>query len=89
MNCRIFPGALSFTSESNEKDMPDDRISPARLDPGLDSPLRSLLHPPKRIVGPYLRPGGTALYIGCGSAFFTRAMARMVGTSGKFIAVDI
>ncbi|MBT8507952.1 hypothetical protein AZH53_05955 [Methanomicrobiaceae archaeon CYW5] len=69
--------------------MPDDRICPARLARWLDNPLRSLLHPPKRIVGPYIRPGDTALDIGCASGFFTRAMARMVGTSGKVIAVDI
>ncbi len=69
--------------------MPDERICPVRLAPYLDNPLRKLLHPPKKIVGPYLRQGDTALDIGCGSGFFTRAMARMVGDTGMVIAVDI
>jgi len=69
--------------------MPEERICPARLGPFLDNPLRRLLHPPNKIVGPYLREGDTALDIGCGSGFFTRTMARMVGASGTVIAVDV
>ncbi len=69
--------------------MPDERICPVRLAPYLDNPLRRLLHSPKKIIGTYLGEGDTALDIGCGSGFFTRAMARMVGDAGIVIAVDI
>jgi ubiquinone/menaquinone biosynthesis C-methylase UbiE len=69
--------------------MPDEKICPTRLAPYLDNPLRRLIHPPKKVIGPYLAPGDTALDVGCGSGFFTRAMARMVGETGKVIAVDV
>ena len=59
--------------------MPDENICPVRLAPYLDNPLRRLIHPPKKIIGPYLGQGDTSLDVGCGSGFFTRAMARMVG----------
>ncbi|WP_165394726.1 class I SAM-dependent methyltransferase [Methanofollis fontis] len=55
----------------------------------LDHPLRRLLHPPERILGPYIRPGDTVIDIGCGSGFFTRPMARMVGDEGCVIAADL
>lgn len=55
----------------------------------LDIPLRRLIHSPKRIVGPYVRPGDTVLDLGCASGFFTRPMAVMVGEEGCVIAADV
>ena len=55
----------------------------------LDNWLRRLFQNPKKIVGPYVKPGMTAIDIGCGPGMFTLAMAGMVGDTGKVIAVDI
>lgn len=55
----------------------------------LDNPLRRLLHPPDRILGPLARPGDTVIDTGCGTGFFSLHLARMVGDQGKVIAVDL
>ncbi len=54
-----------------------------------DNPLRRLLHPPERVLGPYVREGMTALDVGCGMGHFTVGMARMVGDGGRVIAADV
>ena len=55
----------------------------------IDHRLRRLLHPPERIVGPYLRPGMQALDFGCGMGIFTLAMAKLVGDTGRVVAADL
>ena len=55
----------------------------------LDNPIRRLIHNPKEILSGYIEPGQTVLDLGCGSGTFTIAMARMVGETGKVIAVDV
>lgn len=55
----------------------------------LDNIFRKLYQSPKKIVGPYLKPGDTAIDIGCGPGFFTIPMAEMVGSSGTVIGVDL
>jgi len=50
---------------------------------------RKLLNNPVRIVTPYLSPGATAMDVGCGMGFFTIPMARIVGPSGRVVAVDL
>lgn len=55
----------------------------------LDNPIRRLIHDPKKILGGYIKPGQTVLDVGCGPGTFSIAMAKMVGASGKVIAVDI
>jgi ubiquinone/menaquinone biosynthesis C-methylase UbiE len=55
----------------------------------IDNPLRRLLHNPEKILGLYVKPGMTAVDIGCGMGFCSIAMARMVGGDGKVIAVDL
>jgi ubiquinone/menaquinone biosynthesis C-methylase UbiE len=55
----------------------------------IDNPVRRLLHDPEKIVGPYVRPGMTVLDVGCGRGWFTIPLARMVGSQGRVIAVDI
>ena len=57
--------------------------------PFFDNLFRKLFQNPDKIVGPYLRPGMTAMDIGCGPGFFTLAMARMVGSGGRVIAIDM
>ncbi len=53
------------------------------------SAIRRLVEDPEQIVGPYLTEGMTVLDVGCGMGFFTLPMARMVGATGKVIAVDL
>ncbi len=55
----------------------------------LINPLRRLLHNPRRILEPFVKPGMTVLDIGSAMGFFTLPMARMVGEAGKVIAVDV
>lgn len=53
------------------------------------NPLRRILENPERLLAPFITPGMTVLEPGCGMGFFTMPMARMVGESGKVVAVDL
>lgn len=53
------------------------------------NPLRKLLENPDKLLGPFVRPGMTVLEPGCAMGYFTLPLARMVGPSGRVIAVDI
>ena len=55
----------------------------------LDNPIRRIIHNPQKILGEYIEPGQTVLDLGCGPGTFSIAMAKMVGESGKVIAVDV
>jgi ubiquinone/menaquinone biosynthesis C-methylase UbiE len=55
----------------------------------LDNPIRRLIHNPQKILGGYIEPGQTVLDLGCGPGTFSIAMVKMVGESGKIIAVDV
>ena len=65
------------------------RICPWWLASALDNPIRRLIHNPEKILGGYIESGQTVLDVGCGSGTFTIAMAKMVGETGKVIAVDV
>jgi ubiquinone/menaquinone biosynthesis C-methylase UbiE len=52
-------------------------------------PIRRLPHDPAAILAPHVREGMTVLEPGPGMGFFTLELARMVGASGRVIAVDI
>jgi ubiquinone/menaquinone biosynthesis C-methylase UbiE len=54
-----------------------------------DNPLRRLLHDPEKILAGLVKPGMTVADIGCGMGYFSIAMARMVGPTGKVLSVDI
>lgn len=55
----------------------------------LDNPIRRIIHNPQKILGGYIEPGQTVLDLGCGPGTFSLAMAKMVGESGRVIAVDV
>jgi ubiquinone/menaquinone biosynthesis C-methylase UbiE len=54
-----------------------------------DNPLRRLFHDPEPLLAPYVKPGMTAVDIGCGMGYFTIRLARITGPGGKVIAVDL
>jgi ubiquinone/menaquinone biosynthesis C-methylase UbiE len=54
-----------------------------------DNPLRRLFHDPEPLLAPFVKPGMTAVDIGCGMGYFTIALARLTGPGGKVIAVDL
>ena len=55
----------------------------------LAASTRRLIHNPDRLLRPYLAEGMMVMDIGCGMGFFTVPMAKMIGTEGRVIAVDI
>jgi len=66
------------------------RVCPWWIGYFLASPVRRWLgQNPGKILSPYVREGMTVLEPGPGMGFFTIPLARMVGTSGKVIAVDL
>ena len=55
----------------------------------LEHNFRRKLQNPEKILQPYLKPGMTALDVGCGPGYFTFAMSELVGKEGKVIAADL
>jgi len=67
----------------------DHRPCPWQHGPRLTNWTRRVLNDPVRITKPYVEPGQTVMDVGCGMGFFTVPMSRMVGASGRVIAVDV
>ena len=67
------------------------RVCPWWLGYFLASPVRRWLmgQDPEKILAPYVRPGMTVLEPGPGMGFFTLVLARLVGDSGRVVAIDI
>jgi SAM-dependent methyltransferase len=55
----------------------------------LASPVRRIFQRPAKVLAGHVRPGMTVLEPGPGMGFFTLELARLVGGSGRVIAVDI
>jgi 2-polyprenyl-3-methyl-5-hydroxy-6-metoxy-1,4-benzoquinol methylase len=55
----------------------------------LASPVRRLFDPPERLLAPLVRSGMTVLEPGCGMGYFSLPLARMVGETGRVVAVDL
>ena len=54
-----------------------------------DNPLRRLIQNPDAILRGLVQPGQTILDIGCGMGYFSLPLARLVGTDGEVICVDM
>ena len=54
-----------------------------------DNPLRRFFHDSEPLLALYVKPGMTAVDIGCGMGYFTIPLARITGPGGKVIAVDL
>ncbi|MGB6852381.1 MAG: class I SAM-dependent methyltransferase, partial [Thermoanaerobaculia bacterium] len=66
-----------------------DHVCPWWLAYSFDNRLRRFIHRPERLLGPYVRQGMTVLDVGCGMGHFSLGLARMVGSDGRVIAVDL
>jgi SAM-dependent methyltransferase len=66
-----------------------ERVCPPIIGYFLLNPLRRLLEPPGKMLGPFVREGMTVLEPGPAMGYFTLPLARMVGAGGKVIAVDV
>lgn len=65
------------------------RVCPWWLGYLLASPLRRLMGNPRELLSPYVREGMLVLEPGPGMGFFTLELARLVGPSGRVMAVEI
>ncbi|MEA3232082.1 MAG: class I SAM-dependent methyltransferase [Thermodesulfobacteriota bacterium] len=54
-----------------------------------DNFLRPLLHNPEKLFSSYVKPGMRVMDVGCGAGFAVLGMAKLVGETGKVIAVDV
>lgn len=81
-------GAPLFAQWPFERKM-THRVCPWWLGYWLISPLRKYGQNPHDILAPYVREGMTVLEPGPGMGFFTLELARLVGASGRVIAVDV
>jgi 2-polyprenyl-3-methyl-5-hydroxy-6-metoxy-1,4-benzoquinol methylase len=66
-----------------------ERVCPPWIGYFLLNPLRKLVENPDRMFGPFVREGMVVLEPGCAMGFFTLPLARMVGPSGRVIALEI
>lgn len=64
-------------------------VCPLSVVKWLNNPLRKLIQNPRKNFGKYINPGSTVVDLGCGGGFFTVELARMVGETGRVIAVDL
>ena len=55
----------------------------------LDNFFRRFIQNPQKIVGEYINKGDIVVDLGCGPGYFSIDMAKMVGESGRVIAVDL
>jgi ubiquinone/menaquinone biosynthesis C-methylase UbiE len=74
----------------DDKTMPGGgRVCPASHGGWLAISLRGLVQNPEAILRGLIREGETVVDLGCGPGFFTLPMARMVGVTGRVVAVDL
>jgi len=69
--------------------LPEPHKCPWLMQYLLASPIRKLLEPPRRLVGPFVKPGMTVVEPGCGFGLISLELAGMVGEKGKVISVDL
>jgi ubiquinone/menaquinone biosynthesis C-methylase UbiE len=71
-----------------EADM-SEHVCPWWIGYFLISPLRRWRQDPRQILSPYVREGMTVLEPGPGMGFFTLELARLAGSSGRVVVVDV
>ncbi len=71
------------------RDKHSGRVCPWWLAYTFDNPIRRLIHPPAKLLGPYVQEGMIVLDLGAGFGHFSIGMAELVGNTGKVIAADV
>jgi len=66
-----------------------EKVCPVWVGYFLASPIRKLFENPRRRLSPHIKPGMTALDLGCAMGFFSLPLAEMVGPTGRVICVDL
>ena len=66
-----------------------NRVCPWQRVRHFDNFLRPLVHNPRKLFGPHIRPGMTVLDVGCGGGFASLGLARLVGEEGIVISADL
>ena len=69
--------------------MTKSAICPWRLRFALLIPLRNALNNPEKFLGFWVKEGMVVADIGCGTGFISLPLARLVGSKGKVIAIDL
>lgn len=65
------------------------RVFPCWLGWLLANPWRRWVQNPAGIVAPFVSEGMTVLEVGPGFGYFTIELARLVGTTGRVVAIDV
>jgi len=65
-----------------------DHVCPPWVGYLLLNPLRKLTESPRKLFSPFVREDMVVLEPGCAMGFFTLPLARMVGPTGKVVALD-
>ena len=81
--------SVPLPSQDAPKPGSSHRVCPWWIGYLLASPVRRIFNKPAKVFGGNVRPGMTVLEPGPGMGFFTLDLARLVGDSGRVIAVDI
>ncbi len=71
------------------KALPAPHCCPMWVQYLLVSPIRRLLEPADKLIGPYTESGMTVLDLGCGFGYVSLPLAQKVGESGHVICVDV
>jgi len=66
-----------------------EKVCPVWVGYLLASPVRKLFQDPQKMLSPYVKEGMNVLDIGCAMGFFSLPLAKMVGSNGKVICVDV
>ena len=80
------------SNENQQKDPKKSKWSDwlfLRRPPAFLDPIRRLFEPPQKLIGPYVKNGQIVADLGCGSGYYTFALAELVGPKGKVYAVDL
>jgi len=91
----MLAAAMAAAADKNHQGetMSDKKFTGHVCSPGhsffLDNFIRRIIQNPRKIVGEYIQEGDTILDLGCGPGYFSIAMAKMVGSKERIIAVDL
>lgn len=64
-------------------------IHPVEKASQLEGFFREIFQNPRKLLKNYIREGMTVIDFGCGPGFFTSEAAKLVGESGRVVAVDL